>query len=225
MCDFYKNKEKDYLEGFLGDEEDFNGVVFMLREPDHKQVKAGDEDKRFFWFKRVVYDEKYYEDDLAKNEITTNKRVATAFKNRFFQMLQVVGLDKEVDLKNAVFCNVHPEWGDTVATEEYEKTKKGTAVYKMEVLVEQCIRRQNRKSLTIFTCSDIYKILEQKYTNEGSLKRKEDGLKYYFKGEKEKKQISEPRGKMVVNTGEYELTIYEIIHPTRSPHVAVNESK
>jgi len=222
MCDFYTKREKEYLEGFLGDEEDFNGVVFMLKEPDHKQVKAGDEDKRFFWFKRVVYDEKYYEDDLPKNEITTNKRVATAFKNRFRQMLQVVGLNGEDDLKNTVFCNVHPEWGGAVETEDYKRTKKENVTIKMEVLVEQCIRKQNRTSLTIFTCRDIFKILKCKYSKEGYVIDEVVGLKY-IRGENVENY--ETRDKIVVNTGEYELNIYEIIHPTRSPYIAVDESK
>ena len=106
MYEFHKNNNGEYTEGFLGEPENFNGIVFLLREPN-----TGGEPAEEFWFKKVLNDSENYHKSLEssnkeKSKTANSKRDATKFRNRFSEMLEFID-HKENDLKNSVFCNVN----------------------------------------------------------------------------------------------------------------------
>ena len=49
-------------EGYVGNKEDFNGVIFYLREPNTEGNEAEE-----FWFKRIIIDkENYYKEQIGR---------------------------------------------------------------------------------------------------------------------------------------------------------------
>ncbi|MGE9883852.1 hypothetical protein [Blautia obeum] len=184
-------------EGYVGNKEDFNGVIFYLREPNTEGNEAEE-----FWFKRIIIDKENYYKELEEakcEKIETDKRIASKFENRFNEMLEQLGLtDKQ--LKDVVYCNVHSDFGEKSVTNEYRE-KLTNAVNKLKIIVEN----MNRKELIVFTCKDIFNKLCDAW-NDG--KRNEDGLKY----NNEKKCMHY----FCCEIGDKKITVYEILHPSRS---------
>lgn len=184
-------------EGYVGNKEDFNGVIFYLREPNTEGNEAEE-----FWFKRIIIDkEKYYKElEEAKCEkIETDKRIASKFENRFNEMFEQLGLtDKQ--LKNVVYCNLHSDSGENSATNEYRE-KLTNAANKLKIIVEN----MDKEELIVFTCKDIFDELCRAWNVK---ERYEDGLKY-----NNKKECLQYFSHVI---GNKKITVYEILHPSRS---------
>ena len=208
MFDFLKNSNGEYVEGYLSSVKDFNGVVFLLREPNNKSKDDIDSPKQVteeFWFKKVLDDFDSYHNELKlknepDNKITNRKRAATKYTNRFREMLISIRSDPN-SLNNAIFCNVHPDYGETYCTTEYKKVMPQNAVEIFEYLTS----KHPHSDLNIFTCRDIYNTLKDylKILNE------EDGLEY---------------NKGILNMfhtlcNSHNITVYEIYHPSFSGRI------
>ncbi|MBQ7122472.1 MAG: hypothetical protein IJO03_09455 [Clostridia bacterium] len=196
MYEFYKNTQGETIEGYLGTAESFNGFVFILREPNSNREQPEE-----FWFKKVLDDSDEYHNQLLLNgesykNICKSKRASTKYKNRFSEMLKSVGCS-ENSLNNAVFCNIHPEYGDTYKTAEYSQYLQSRS----ETIIN--FLSHNRKALTIFTCIDIYNSLKNYFK---PIQEDEEGIKYQKKTLKKFKTIC----------NSCEVVVYEIYHPSFS---------
>lgn len=128
---FLIDKNNTCLEGYLSDEASFNGVLFLLREPNSDGAKT---DK--FWFKECL-----------ENPIKRTRTFKRIF-NRFNAMLKNYADNR--DLKNCAFANINNMGGYSKIGENYNKAnKKGIALDK----INTC----NAK--IVFTCSDIFNAL------------------------------------------------------------------
>ncbi len=205
MYEFYKNSQGETIEGYLGATDKFNGIVFLLREPNTNEKENSNNEHNInkaeeFWFKKVLYNSEAYHKELeTKNEdlkkITNSKRASVKYINRFNEMLESTGFNKD-DLFNAIFCNTHPEYGETSATSEYQKT--------MEVQATSIINHLSsiHNNLYIFTCNDIYDCLK----NHLKPVREEKGLRY-------KRKVLNC---FQAETNSCKITIYKIYHPSFS---------
>ena len=117
-------------EGYLSNAELFNGILFILREP-NSNGKVADT----FWMRDVV------------NEIAAG-RAATKYKNRLTELVEALGRGDE--LKHSAYVNIHPDSGTAQASECYKKLSKGT---KGKIAKTQC---ENYKAEIVFTCKDIF---------------------------------------------------------------------
>ncbi|MBQ8228322.1 MAG: hypothetical protein IJZ88_04840 [Clostridia bacterium] len=190
MDGFYEYNGK-VTEGYLGKPEDFNGVIFLLKEPNNK-TQAEE-----FWFKKMLKMPEEYE-----KETKISKSIFTRFKNRFNEMLDFIG--KGESLEDAVFCNVNPVKGDAKETDKVEEALKQNKPE--EMLDFFCTLKDG---ITIFTCKNIYHHLLESDKIQIKTKKSGSGLRYKnktlgcFEGE-------------VNNT---KVTVYEIFHPSRSSKI------
>ena len=194
MYDFYKNSKDEYVEGYLSSREEFNGIVFLLRE-------SNDPKPDNFWFRRVVMGDSgdSYKDDAR------SKGAGTRYIKRFIEILESTPFNddnpsvkfSQNDLCNAIYCNIHPEYGESTKTTTYKEVMEERS----EAIIDMLSQRH--KELVIFTCIDIYDNLK-KYLSP--VKEHDDGLRYsrktlpWFKAEKNSCKIR----------------IYKMYHPSRS---------
>lgn len=187
MYDFYKYNEK-YIEGYLGEPENFNGIVFLLKEPNNP------DGAKEFWFKSMLDStEKYLK------ETKNSRSIFTKFKNRFSEMIEYTDNNKE--LKNAIFCNVNPIYGKSKATNDfYEILTSG----KPEKMLE--FFSSLKDIITVFTCKDIYRHLLK--SDKIKVLKETSGLRY--------KNKNEPLGCFECEIRSTKVVVYEILHPSRS---------
>ena len=180
-------------EGYVGNKEDFNGVIFYLKE---------------FWFQRIITDKDNYYKNLEKELteagcknvntiIRSSKGIATRFENRFKEMLEQLGLNDK-KLTDVAFCNVNSDSGDTTLTGEFKNKLATSAVCKLETI----IKNMDKNELIVFTCKDIFNKLRGAWPVEA----KEDGLRYNDE-EKALRSFSHV-------IGNKKITVYEIYHPS-----------
>lgn len=190
-------------EGYVGNKEDFNGVIFYLKEPN----TGGDETKEF-WFQRIITDKDNYYKNLEKELteagcknvntiIRSSKGIATRFENRFKEMLEQLGLNDK-KLTDVAFCNVNSDSGDKTLTGEFKNKLATSAVCKLETI----IKNMEKNELIVFTCKDIFNKLRGAWPVEA----KEDGLRYNDE-EKALRSFSHV-------IGNKKITVYEIYHPS-----------
>lgn len=201
-------------EGYVGNKEDFNGVIFYLREPN----TGGDEAKEF-WFQRIITDRDNYYKNLEKELteagcknvntiIRSSKGIATKFENRFKEMLEQLGLNDK-KLTDVAFCNVNSDSGDTTLTGEFKNKLATSAVCKLETI----IKNMDKNELIVFTCKDIFDKLRGAWPVEA----KEDGLRYNDE-EKALRSFSHV-------IGNKKITVYEIYHPSYFKKVDLQKKK
>lgn len=190
-------------EGYVGKKDNFNGIIFYLREPNNEG-----ENTKSFWFKRIITDKENYYKELEAaqcRKIATDKRTASKFIHRFREMFEQLDLS-EKKLQDTVFCNVNPNSGNkNVGNEYYEAFPH--AAEKLETIVTN----MDKKKLIVFTCEDIFQKLYYSWKVD---KIYEDGLKYQNKPRLHyfEHTISNKESKIKVR-------VYEIIHPSRSPRL------
>lgn len=197
---FYGSKE-----GYLADKDSFDDgpkCLFILKEPN--DASEG------FWLKEK------WEGDFAgdKQEITTQKSIMSKFKNRFSEAICFVKKGRKCDedwlkeLKKCAFANilpVHYESKDySCASAEYQDllTNQNYVIYRVNKLIEAC----NPKY--IFLCSDSFKIVHD--SNVDDITKENNNVSLYNNRA----------------TGWFErdgVEYYEIIHPSRSPKLKVEE--
>ena len=201
-------------EGYVGNKEDFNGVIFYLKEPN----TVGDEAKEF-WFQRIITDKDNYYKNLEKELteagcknvntiIRSSKGTATRFENRFKEMLKQLGLNDK-KLTDVVFCNVNSDSGDKTLTGEFKNKLATSAVCKLETI----IKNMEKNELIVFTCKDIFNKLRGAWPVEA----KEDGLRYNDE-EKALRTFSHV-------IGNKKITVYEIYHPSYFKKVDLQKKK
>lgn len=199
MCraDCYEIPLKDGkpLEGYLSDKEHFNGVLFILREPNSGGIPADT-----FWMRKVAY---------GKTCGMTGTARGTRYQNRFSEMLKAIGMEPN-DLKNAAYVNVHPEHGSSTVSNAYQGIPRKQLG---EIAVAKCL---SLNANTVFTCPDIYEGMKEYLTEEGSggtLAEQVNNLKFCYQRKGEPVQMS--RFTFCGACG-WEITVYKILHPSRS---------
>ncbi len=201
-------------EGYVGNKEDFNGVIFYLREPN-----TGGKEAKEFWFQRIITDRDNYYKNLEKELteagcknvntiIRSSKGIATKFENRFKEMLEQLGLNDK-KLTDVAFCNVNSDSGDTTLTGEFKNKLATSAVCKLETI----IKNMDKNELIVFTCKDIFDKLRGAWPVEA----KEDGLRYNDE-EKALRSFSHV-------IGNKKITVYEIYHPSYFKKVDLQKKK
>lgn len=215
LNDFHKNEYDEYEEGYLGEPKLFNGIVFLLREPnkDENNTNASDEKRIPFWFKNVVNREFYFntdadcriylESDNAKKR-KNSKTAATKYIKRFKEILKFINYPENC-LKNAIYCNIHPKWGGTYKSKDYMKTIHPNTIKKIELLEKCADQRNGKHDLIIFTCYDIYTVLKEYYHGKtSSIRESQNGGLHYSNGGKNMFEV-DLNGKTV--------KVYEMYHP------------
>ena len=207
MYELLKDSNGEYLEGYLSSKEDFNGIVLLLREPNNKDKTVQDTKQTTdeFWFKKVLWDSDSYHKELKlKNEpddkISKSKRAATKYINRFKEMLKAAKFDESYRF-NAAFCNIHPQYGKTYKTKEYDEFLKTRPTEILEYLSSA------HSNITIFTCRDIYDQLKKEKSLQ--LLQEDDGFIYK----------RNPLKKFSAKYNSCNIIVYEIYHPSFSGRI------
>ena len=172
MYEFYKHNG-EFTEGFLGNPEDFNGIVFILKESNLKK-KSDSDTVTEFWFKKVEHDLDGYCRELEqkfRKEIAQTRKTATKFINRFSEILRIVGLGDRESLKNSVFCNINPHGGGSNAGKEYADALSSATPENMLLYLATL-----KNEITIFTCTEIYSRLTSSSVFE--IESISDGIEY-----------------------------------------------
>ncbi len=199
-------------EGFL-DDTSFNGVIFLLREPN-----AGDgKTQTDFWFKkRLPGNYKYDDSTLTEAQIRNDKRAHTKYLNRFKEMLTYVfpGSDEErcyKELCRSAYFNLRPDAGNRSVSEKYTELLNDPCYVRsrFESIAGYC-KKRTADELTVFTCTDIFNKLAEYYSLPEEDK-KPDGVDC---GKYGKKQFFKWNGPDHFGIP---VTVYEIMHPSRSP--------
>lgn len=198
MYEFHKNNKGEYTEGFLGEPENFNGIVFLLREPN-----TGGEPAEEFWLKEVLTNPENYHKALEssntdKKKIANSKRDATKFRKRFSEMLEFID-HKEDDLKNSVFCNVNPKSGGKTLSKEYKEAMKNGKPQEMALYFASL-----KDEITVFTCVDIYKKLFESDNTKIDIIEQKKGFIYNRK----------PLDCFIGKIDNKKITVYAIYHPS-----------
>lgn len=189
-------------EGYVGNKEEFNGIIFYLREPNTEGKKVRD-----FWFQQIILNkEKYYNESEKTNckKIKVDKMIASKFENRFSEMFKQLGMTDKT-LKDVVYCNVHSDFGEKGITYEYTEALN-CATQKLETIIGNI----EKDELIIFTCKDIFDELcgpcswkiEKIYDNGLKYNKRKDNMHYFCH---------------IINGKK--ITVYEILHPSRSPRL------
>ncbi|MBQ4573149.1 MAG: hypothetical protein IJA80_07715 [Clostridia bacterium] len=208
MYNFLKNSSGEYVEGYLGSKENFNGIVLLLREPNNKDKTVQDtkQTTEEFWFKKVLWDfDSYHKELTLKNEpddkIAKSKRAATKYINRFNEMLKAAKFDESSKF-NAAFCNIHPEYGKPYKTDVYNDLLKERSKAILDYLSSA------HSNITIFTCRDIYAQLKEYVQSSQEV----DGFVYKRNTLK----------KFSAKYNSCNITVYEIYHPSFSGKILID---
>lgn len=158
---FERNDKNEYIEGYLSDKEHFNGVLFLLREPNTKGKR-----QKEFWFKN----------SLEKN---SRQRSFSLYKNKFNIYLKY--LNGEYNLSDCAYANIIPTDGKKSKSDKYRKINNENIRNRFISIVNEC----NNKIKFVFTCYDIFDALKE---TENSQPVEGMGIKYR-KSDKTKRVI------------------------------------
>lgn len=204
LCDGFKRNEEGFacyvkgeeeipIEGFLGKKEDFNGVIFLLREPN---TDAQHE----FWFKETL-----------KPGSSKKTGISTKMENRFKEMLDFI--KKEQTLSDCIYCNLWPCSGEKIKSKTYKdvlkEIKKSNRAEDLEKIIE---KNRNEHDIYLFTCGDIYEVLKKTWNQYNMKEYKQEGLNYNDK----RKSYFE----CTIQGGK--INVYEIKHPSRGATIDNN---
>ncbi len=203
MSEKRENYGFDKNEGFIGNVDDFNGIIFCLREPNTNNKKAEE-----FWFQKVINQREQYFQELKEKKqgnIVISKRIATRFKNEFVGILEQLKIDET--LSNIAFCNVNSEKGRNKVEKEYN-----VALEKADEKMEEIVILSPKKQLRIFTCVDIYEKLKNAWNDKYDIKEeKEKGIKYL----QTKTGKTVKRNRFTCQIADKNVTVYDMYHPSR----------
>jgi hypothetical protein len=129
----FKKYNNEYIEGFLSDKEHFNGVLFLLREPNApKQTE--------FWFKKSL-------------ENNSTQRSFTLYKNKFNIYLGY--LEGNYKLSGSAYANIRPSDGENYTSKKYKELSNSNKYSKFLDILNCC----DGKVRYVFTCNDIFKAI------------------------------------------------------------------
>lgn len=201
--------------------EDFNGVLFLLRESHANKQDKGDEEKVTAgsekWARNIFlnfvtntkeyanfFDTHLFESSEKKRY---SKRSASCFGGRFCEMLDYIEVDKE-NLINSAFTNIYLKGG---GAKESDDCKEYVENYKYKDFTTLLGDLENNVRI-IFTCDDIYKKLKEILKiNERSC-----GVQYLNKDGSLGKQL--PYFEWEYENGKT-IIVYKIDHPSRSKRI------
>lgn len=132
---FKQNDKGEYIEGYLSNKENFNGVLFLLREPN-----TNGKIQKEFYFRKCLYKE---ENNSAMNFYT----------DYFRNILACLPEDKE--LKDCAYANIIPDHGMTSKSKEYKSLSNEERVARFESLL-------NKKTKIIFVCKEEFDSIRKK---------------------------------------------------------------
>ena len=118
---FSKNSNDEYIEGYLSDKENFNGVLFLLKEPN-----TNDGEQESFWFKDGLE---------GKIPNSKSKRVHTLYKNKFEQLLDYIGFS---GISSCAYANIIPNRGFKSESSEYKSLCEEFRYNRFKKLIETC---------------------------------------------------------------------------------------
>lgn len=157
MSGFAKNDKGEYIEGYLSDKEHFNGVLFLLREPN-----TNGEIQKEFYFRKCLY----------KEEINSTMDFYADYFNNILSCLP-----ENKKLKDCAYANIIPDHGMPTKSDKYKSLSNEERVERFESLL-------NKETEIIFVCQEEFdsirkmkKIKSQencgiKYSNKPNSKRK-----------------------------------------------------
>lgn len=220
---FYKHKENGCtIEGYIGNKEEFKGVLFLLREPNTSEKKTkndktnkdsecskGDEiiikDAYSFWVRDIAHSDPKEHDKNAK-------KYFNALNNILNQLLKTENCNL---LKKAAYINLHPFKGGSKVDTDYTEIRKAItpsnrASYKKispehKNLVESRIKiiEELDGLHTVITTIDIFEKLSKRF---GKSKAITSG---FHLGDKEFQKFV----CTVNNKDNKEITFYSFYHP------------
>ena len=132
---FAKNGKCQYIEGYISTETEFNGVLFLLKEPNT-------DDQRGFWFKECFYHD--YDQICAK-------RTFTRYKTVFNKLLTYS--ESGLKLKNCAYANIKSYNGKNRESSEYRKLSYAEKLNRLDSLIDACHPK------FIFICQDLFDTL------------------------------------------------------------------
>lgn len=129
----FKKYNNEYIEGFLSDKEHFNGVLFLLREPNA-------DDQTEFWFKQSL-------------ENNSTQKSFTLYKNKLNIYLGY--LDGNYKLSDCAYANIRPSNGENHTSNEYNDLSNSDKYNRFLNILDCC----DGKVKYVFTCDDIFKAI------------------------------------------------------------------
>ena len=139
----FSNRFSEGIEGYLSSKETFNGVLFLLREPNSSEQKR-------FWFKDCMEKE---EKGSLSDESGVSKRQYTKYKKIFERLLEYTGIE---GLQNCAYANIKPDSGCNVVSAEYKTITNDEKADRIDSLFKAC----NPK--VAFVCGDMFDALISK---------------------------------------------------------------
>ena len=181
--------------------EEYNHVLFILREPNCPNNGDGRENKNLKWKTAILNN---WTEKECVREYGEKIEKATNYRKSFWSMLKKVGLQKE-DLCNVAFDNIIQEYGERSVTEAYKQLEPGIKAECVSAILEMV-----KGTKYIFTCKDIYREIKKKWLKEHKNQKSQDvertdGITYKIRGQLHKMILEDENGKIVV---------YEIYHPS-----------
>ena len=207
---FLDKNEYKYLVTYMPEKSNYNGILFIMKEPDagedaakRESLKIISEGNKEWFLKRIAGDKEerltYFKDKGFTNDEIRKAKVDFQYRNRFREMLRFANLD-ENSLRCSAYANINPLGGGTASSNIYkELISKGK--YEVKNRVESIINMINPN--TIFVCSDIYQILSDAHNDSN-----EEKCVPYINARRKYLAFS-------VN----DKTFYEIHHPIFSPRI------
>lgn len=207
MSELEDPKIREELEGFLGNV--FNGVIFLLREPNTENADS-------FWFKNCLNntipegkDEKAYKGNFDK------------YKKKFETMLKYIGASAK--LNQAAYFNLRPGSGGAEKTHAYDfhLRNRDYVAHRFDAILDYCKPKAKDKCLYVFTCSDILDALLKNRPQNQILKtypyemleeQKKGGVLFSYGRESHRRILCK------TNDG-FQITIFEIHHPSARSEV------
>lgn len=122
---FDTNINGEYIEGYLSDKEHFNGVLFLLKEPN-----TNGEIQNEFYFRKCLYKEE-------------NNSTIDSYVKYLRQILSNLSVNR--NLENCTYANMIPYCGMHKESEKYKKLSNKERVERFESLL-------NDKTDIVFVC-------------------------------------------------------------------------
>ena len=142
----------DGIEGYISERKNFNGVLFVLKEPNSDNQTS-------FWFKNCF--EEIPQDPVSKKSFTQ-------YCNCFKKLLTYVPFEPE--LTDCAYANIKSFSGQSSVSVEYSCIKDREKAERVESLIKAC------NPIVIFVCQDSFDALVKNKNLDIQLL--EDGITY-----------------------------------------------